>query len=89
MDGYAVRAADVVPGQPLKLIGTSQAGHRFVGLMGPGQCVRIFTGAPLPIGADAVMDDARKAVVGQRQHRVRIVRHDKPFSQLSQRPPTS
>jgi molybdopterin molybdotransferase len=55
MDGYAVRAADVVPNQPLKLVGTSQAGQRFVGLMAPGQCVRIFTGAPLPIGADAVI----------------------------------
>ena len=55
MDGYAVRAADVVPGKPLKLAGAAQAGARFVGMMGPGQCVRIFTGAPLPIGADAVI----------------------------------
>jgi len=55
MDGYAVRAAEVVPGQPLKLAGTSQAGARFVGMMEHGQCVRIFTGAPLPIGADAVI----------------------------------
>jgi len=55
MDGYAVRAQDVVPNQPLKLIGTAQAGQRFVGLMGPGQCVRIFTGAPMPIGADSVI----------------------------------
>jgi len=55
MDGYAVRADDVVQGRPLKLAGTSQAGARFVGMMQPGQCVRIFTGAPLPIGADAVI----------------------------------
>lgn len=55
MDGYAVRAAEVVPGRPLKLAGTSQAGARFVGMMEHGQCVRIFTGAPLPIGADAVI----------------------------------
>ncbi|RUT32747.1 molybdopterin molybdenumtransferase MoeA [Arsenicitalea aurantiaca] len=55
MDGYAVRASDVVPGRALKLVGTAQAGQRFVGLMGPGQCVRVFTGAPLPIGADAVI----------------------------------
>lgn len=55
MDGYAVRTSDVVPGRPLKLAGTSQAGARFVGMMSPGQCVRIFTGAPLPIGADAVI----------------------------------
>jgi molybdopterin molybdotransferase len=55
MDGYAVRAADVMPGRPLRLIGTAQAGQRFSGMMGPGQCVRIFTGAPLPIGADTVI----------------------------------
>lgn len=55
MDGYAVRAAEVVLGRPLKLAGTSQAGARFVGMMEHGQCVRIFTGAPLPIGADAVI----------------------------------
>ncbi len=55
MDGYAVRAGEVFPGKPLKLAGTSQAGTRFVGMMGYGQCVRIFTGAPMPIGADAVV----------------------------------
>lgn len=55
MDGYAVRAAEILPGRPLRLAGTSQAGQRFVGMMEQGQCVRIFTGAPLPIGADAVI----------------------------------
>ncbi|RDE07971.1 molybdopterin molybdotransferase MoeA [Pelagibacterium lacus] len=55
MDGYAVRAADVHPGATLQMIGTSQAGARFDGAVGPGQCVRIFTGAPVPPGADAVV----------------------------------
>jgi molybdopterin molybdotransferase len=55
MDGYAVRAAEAASGQALRLAGTSQAGQRFVGMMERGQCVRIFTGAPLPIGADAVI----------------------------------
>ena len=55
MDGYAVRADEVFPGKPLKLAGTAQAGARFIGMMQPGQCVRIFTGAPLPIGADSVI----------------------------------
>jgi molybdopterin molybdotransferase len=55
MDGYAVRSADVASGHPQRLIGTSQAGQRFSGMMTAGQCVRIFTGAPLPIGADAVI----------------------------------
>ncbi len=55
MDGYAVRAAEIVPGKPVFLAGTSQAGARFTGMMQSGECVRIFTGAPLPIGADAVI----------------------------------
>jgi molybdopterin molybdotransferase len=55
MDGYAVRADEVFPGKPLKLAGTAQAGARFIGMMQPGQCVRIFTGAPMPIGADSVI----------------------------------
>ena len=64
MDGYAVRAAEVAPGRPLKLAGTSQAGARFVGMMERGQCVRIFTGAPMPIGADAVIMQEDAAAKG-------------------------
>jgi molybdopterin molybdotransferase len=64
MDGYAVRAAEVWPGRPLKLAGTSQAGSRFVGMMEHGQCVRIFTGAPMPIGADAVVMQENTNAVG-------------------------
>jgi molybdopterin molybdotransferase len=56
MDGYAVRAADA-EGAPvtLKLVGASVAGRRFDGAVGPGETVRIFTGAPLPEGADAIV----------------------------------
>ena len=56
MDGYAVRAADVatVPAT-LALIGQSAAGHDFAGTVGAGQTVRIFTGAPVPAGADAIV----------------------------------
>jgi molybdopterin molybdotransferase len=56
MDGYAIRAADVaaIPAT-LQVIGTSAAGNRFAGVVGPGQAVRIFTGAPLPDGADTVV----------------------------------
>jgi molybdopterin molybdotransferase len=56
MDGYAVRAADVksLPVR-LKVIGTSAAGRRYPGRVGGGQAVRIFTGAPVPDGADAVI----------------------------------
>lgn len=55
MDGYAVRAEDVVPWRRLAIIGVSQAGAGFVGDVGAGQCVRIFTGAPVPAGANAVI----------------------------------
>ncbi|MGB3336033.1 MAG: gephyrin-like molybdotransferase Glp [Devosia sp.] len=55
MDGYAMRAADVVDGHRLQIIGTSQAGAGFGGRVEAGQAVRIFTGAPLPAGADTVI----------------------------------
>ncbi|MGV8830626.1 MAG: gephyrin-like molybdotransferase Glp [Devosia sp.] len=64
MDGYAVRAADIVPGHALKLIGTSQAGAGFSGEVGAGETVRIFTGAPLPLGADAVIMQEEASVDG-------------------------
>src|SRR5689334_19747688 len=56
MDGYAVRAVDVatVPA-PLTVIGMAPAGRPFNGSIGPGQAVRIFTGAAVPDGADAVV----------------------------------
>lgn len=56
MDGYAVRSADTsTKPSLLELIGESAAGSRFDGVVGPGQTARIFTGAPLPQGADAVI----------------------------------
>jgi molybdopterin molybdotransferase len=56
MDGYALRGADVarLPAT-LDVIGEAAAGHPFAGAVGAGQAVRIFTGAPLPAGADAVI----------------------------------
>ncbi len=55
MDGYALNAADTKNSPVvLKLIGESAAGGGFVGTLSSGQTVRIFTGAPLPKGADAV-----------------------------------
>jgi len=64
MDGYALRAADAAraPAQ-LTEVGESAAGRPFGGRLGPGEAVRIFTGAPLPEGADAVamQETARRA----------------------------
>jgi molybdopterin molybdotransferase len=53
MDGYALREADL-PG-PLRRVGESFPGSGFKGALGPGTCVRIFTGAPVPAGADRVV----------------------------------
>ena len=55
MDGYAVRADEGQPGASLQLVGTALAGRPFDGRVGPGECVRVFTGACLPSGADAVV----------------------------------
>ena len=55
MDGYAVRDAEVRPGAEFRIIGQSVAGHGFFGAIAPGEAVRIFTGAPLPEGADRVV----------------------------------
>lgn len=56
MDGFAVRAEDAArPGTALALVGQSAAGCRFSGSLAPGQAVRIFTGAPMPEGADAIL----------------------------------
>ena len=61
MDGYAVQAADLALASattplPLRLIGVVPAGGVFAGTVLPGTTVRIFTGAPLPTGADAVRE---------------------------------
>ena len=53
MDGYALRAADT-PGV-LRLVGEAGAGRALGRSLEPGECARIFTGAPLPAGADAVL----------------------------------
>lgn len=55
MDGYAVRASEAVNGAVLRLQGESAAGHGFDGALAPGATIRIFTGAPLPEGADAIV----------------------------------
>lgn len=53
MDGYAIRFADM-PG-PWRVTGESAAGKPFVGSLGAGEAVRIFTGAHVPDGADSIL----------------------------------
>jgi len=56
MDGYAVRLQDVRDmGAELNVIGDVPAGHRFEGVVGAGEAVRIFTGSPVPKGADHIV----------------------------------
>ncbi|AWF83303.1 molybdopterin molybdotransferase [Microbulbifer sp. A4B17] len=55
MDGYALRFEDLASGLPLELIGKSFAGAPFDGVVNPGTCVRIMTGAAVPAGADTVV----------------------------------
>jgi len=60
MDGYAVRVADTSSASPatpvrLRVIGYLPAGSVYDGVVGPGEAVRIMTGAPIPTGADTVV----------------------------------
>ncbi|GAB5446495.1 molybdopterin molybdotransferase MoeA [Gymnodinialimonas sp.] len=55
MDGYAVRDVEAIPGRRLKVVGEAPAGHYWRGTIGPGEALRIFTGAPLPEGTDRVV----------------------------------
>ena len=62
MDGYALKSVEAMRDAQFRLIGESIAGRRFDGRVGPGQAVRIFTGAPVPEGADCVIiqEDVRR-----------------------------
>jgi molybdopterin molybdotransferase len=73
MDGYALRRADLAG--TLRIIGTAAAGTGFGGTIGPGDCVRIFTGAPVPAGADCVVKQEEAAREGDM---LRVARREKP-----------
>src|SRR5205085_1560902 len=53
MDGYAIRFADL-PG-PWTMVGESRAGSALDRAVGRGEAARIFTGAPVPAGADTIL----------------------------------
>jgi molybdopterin molybdotransferase len=55
MDGYAICQGDFIAGKTLDVLGEAAAGSRFNGAVKAGQAVRIFTGAPVPTGADWVV----------------------------------
>ena len=67
MDGFAVQAADTTdPPVELKIVGTLAAGADPSGVeVGAGEAVRIMTGAPMPVGADAVVMVERTRAEGE------------------------
>lgn len=86
MDGYAVRVEDVAElGNRLHVIGESSAGRGFGGTVGRREAVRIFTGAPVPDGATAVLlqEDAQKLEGGAIENRFVLAagRHIRPRGQ--------
>jgi molybdopterin molybdotransferase len=86
MDGYAVISADVAAvGTRLKVIGESAAGHGYPGTVRRGEAVRIFTGAPVPAGANAVLlqEDAIKHLDGTIENTfvIEAARHIRPRGQ--------
>ena len=82
MDGYAMRDSDLadLPAR-LEIAGESFAGAAWPDVLALGKCVRIFTGAPVPSGADRVvmqehvLRDGRFAVIGQSPGPARHIRY--------------
>ncbi len=83
MDGFAVRAADLteIP-CTLEVVGRVAPGECFAGTVGPGEAVRVFTGAALPSGADAVVmqEDTSPSEAGS--DRVIICERAKPWENI-------
>lgn len=87
MDGYAVRAADVAAAKTeaparLRLAGRVAAGETFAGQLEAGTCVRLFTGSPLPAGADAVVMQEDTRVEPGRPGEVLILEGAKPWENV-------
>lgn len=87
MDGYAVRSADVASASTespanLKLVGNVPAGAIFTGTVQPGTCVRLFTGSPLPDGADAVVMQEDTRVEAGQPGAVLILDRAKPWENV-------
>ena len=55
MDGYALRGDEARPGAAFRVVGEAAAGAPWAGTVGVGEALRIFTGAPVPDGADRVV----------------------------------
>ncbi len=68
MDGYAFRGAELDLGQTvtLRCVGTALAGPAWQGQVGPGECVKIMTGAVMPTGLDTVVPQEMTQVAQER-----------------------
>ncbi len=64
MDGYALRCADLAATAGFRLVGQALAGQPFIGVVAPGECVLVTTGAAIPSGADTVVVKEQAQVVG-------------------------
>ena len=87
MDGYAVRSADLVSASAespanLKLAGHVPAGAVFTDTVQSGSCVRLFTGSPLPDGADAVVMQEDTRVDASQPGAVQILDRVKPWENV-------
>ena len=106
MDGYAVRAVDTAPAgadlagegsAELRVIGELAAGYLYEGVVGPGEAVRIMTGAPMPDGADSIVpfeetDETGLRAPGQAgqsdgaaPRRVRVLKAARPGANIRRR----
>ena len=83
MDGYALRG-DPAAGDQFVVVGAAQAGMGFAGIVQPGQAVRIFTGAPVPLGANRVVLQEDVSLAGDLitlNPKADIARHIRPQGQ--------
>jgi len=87
MDGYALRSEDTLKARRehpvrLKLIGEIPAGTAPNFRVEPGTCARIFTGSPMPEGADAVVMQEDTAPEGEKKHAVLCFDAVKPWENI-------
>jgi len=87
MDGYAVRAEDVVNAKAehpaaLRLRGRIAAGQTFSGELKARECVRLFTGSPLPPGADAVVMQEDTRTDANKPEEILVLDGVKPFENV-------
>jgi len=87
MDGYAVRAVNVASAKlnspvRLRLVGRVAAGEKFLGDVTSGTCVRLFTGSPLPNGADAVVMQEDTKADGAAPNEVFVLESVKPWENV-------